>query len=416
MNSSIFRQVSLDRLSSPEQLDQLLVVTGARTWAALTAVLILLTAVTVWGFEGRVATTAAGTGVIVRQGGVLNIVTNGSGVLTIIAVKPGESVKANQVIATIAQPALLQQIALLEKAREEAVINHDQNLKNDTDAARLKEAANSREHANIEAQISELQEHSKLIIQQIGVEQELFAKGLVTNQQVLDMKQKLVSLNDDIATANAHLKQLDAERFMIAAQPEQNNVEGQTRVTELDRQIAAANQRLDLSRNVISPYDGEVLEVKVSPGSTVAEAQPIVSVQPRQESLEVLAYVPSLLAKDLRVGMDAEVSPSNVKREEYGFIRGHLEYVADFPATDAAIMRNFENDALVHALSESGPVTEIRAVLTKNAATVSGFAWSTSNGPNMMITSGTICRVDIVTRREKPISLVFPYLRSKLGH
>jgi HlyD family secretion protein len=416
MKSAIFRQVSLDRLSSPEQLDQLLVITSARTWYALAAVLALLVAACVWGFAGRVVTTADGTGVIVRQGGVLNIVTHGAGVVTSISAKPGTRLKAHEVVATIEQPALLQQIALLERAREEAVINRDHNLKSDSDAAHLDEAANSRDRANREAQIGELQERSKLLEQQIGVEQQLFSKGLATNQQVLDIKQKLIGVDDEIAQQRAGLVALDAQRFAIAAQPGQKNVEWQMRVTDLDRQIASATDRLNLARDVVSPYDGEVLEVKTSPGSTVIEDQPIVSIQPRQEKLEVLAYVPSLFAKALRTDMDAEISPSSVKREEYGFMRGRVDFVADFPATDAAMMRNFENNALVLALSESGPVTEVRATLEPDPATASGFAWSTSGGPNMTITSGTICQVNVVTKREKPISLVFPYLRSKLGY
>lgn len=188
------------------------------------------------------------------------------------------------------------------------------------------------------------------------------------------------------------------------------------RVTELDRQIATATDRLNQARDVVSPYEGEVLEVKASPGSTVTEDEPIVSIQPRQEKLEVLAYVPSLFAKALRINMDAEISPSSVKREEYGYIHGRVDFVADFPATEAAMMRNFENIALVQVLSESGPVTEVRATLEPDAATPTGFAWSTSAGPNMTITSGTLCQVNVVTKREKPISLVFPYLRSKLGY
>lgn len=410
MKSTIFRQVSIDRLSSPEQLDQLLVITSQRTWVALVTMLGLLAAACVWGFAGRVTTTAAGTGVIVRQGGVLNIVANGSGVVTGIPVSPGMAVKAHQVVATIEQPELLQQIKLLERARDEAIMNRDSNLRSDSEAAKLKATANNREQANIEAQIQEFQDRAKLMEQQITVEQQLFSKGLVTNQQVLDMKQKLAAINDDIATEKAHLVQLDAERYAIAAQPKQNSVDREMRVTELDREIVNANERLDLARNVVSPYEGEVLEVKTSPGSTVSEGEPIISIQPRQQNLEVIAYVPSSLAKDLRVGMDAEVSPSNVKREEYGFIRGHVDFVADFPATSAAMMRNFENNALVQALAESGPVTEVRATLILNAANPSGFTWSTSTGPQTAITSGTICRVDVVTRREKPISLLFPYL------
>ena len=414
MNSKLFRQVSLERLSSPEQLDQLLVITGARTWIALAALVGLIAVGCIWGFTGRVTTTAAGTGVILREGGVLNIVNSGGGVVTDITTKPGAQVRKGEVIATIQQPALLQQIASLQRARDEAVMNRNQGLTVDSQAAKLKFAANIRERANREAQITELQERSRLLQQQIVVEQQLFAKGLVTNQQVLDMRQKLAGVGDDIATQRAQLVQLEAERYSIQAQPEQNNVDKQMRVTELERQISMATQRLNLASDVVSPYDGEVLEVKVSAGSTVAENQPIVSVEPKQPSLEVIAYIPSLLAKNLRVGMEAEISPSNIKREEYGFIRGRVDFVADFPATDDAMMRNFENSTLVKTLSESGPVTELRATLNPNANTRTGFAWSTSTGPRTSITSGTICLIDVVTRREKPVSLVFPYLHSRV--
>ena len=394
----------------------MLTVTGMRTWIALAAVLALLAAALIWGFEGTVVTTASGTGVIVRQGGVLNIVSNGSGVVANIAVKPGDRVSANQVIATVAQPSLLEEISLLERAREEAVGNRGRNLTSSSDAAHLKEAAKRRERATIEAHIGELQERSRLLEQQIEVEKQLYAKGLVTNQQVLDMRQTMVGVGDEIAAGKAQLVQLDAERFDIAAQPARADVEWQMRVAELDRQIASAKTRLRLAVNVISAYDGEVLEIKVSPGSTVSDAQPIVSLQPRQGTLEVLAYLPALVAKDLRAGYDAEVSPSNVKREEYGFMRGKVDYVADFPSTDSAMMRNFENSTLVRSLSENGPVTEVRAQLQPAANTPSGFAWSTSAGPSIAITSGTLCQVDVVTRRERPISLVFPYLRARLGH
>jgi HlyD family secretion protein len=188
-----------------------------------------------------------------------------------------------------------------------------------------------------------------------------------------------------------------------------------TRITELDRQIADANEKLKLAQQVISPYDGEVLEIQASSGSTVAEGQPIVSIQPRQQTLELVAYIPSLLAKNVRTDMDAEISPSNIKREEFGFIRGRVNFVADYPSTQAAMMRNFANDAFTRTLMESGPVTEIHASFQDDPTTRSGFRWSTSKGPDVPITSGTICQVDVVTKREKPISLALPYLKSIMG-
>ena len=411
MNKSIFRQVSLDRLSSPEQLDQMLRVTNARTWAALGAVVILLIAAGCWAFMGRVVTSATGTGVIVRQGGILNIVSNGSGIVVELKVAPGSRIRAHQVVATVAQPSMVQQLALLQSARDEAARKRAQDLSLDQNTAELKIAANARQHANLLNQIAELDRREQLLSQQITVEEELYSKGLVTNQQVLDMRQKLVDLNDQVATANAQLKQLEAERFAIAATPRQEDLDRESAVSAIERQIATARGNLQLAQEVVSPYEGEVLEIKTSPGSTVSDGQPILSIQPNKSSLEVLAYIPSQQAKDVRAGMDAQISPSNVKREQYGFIRGRVGFAADYPATQESIMRNFENDPLMRAVSAGGPVTEIDAMLLPDVSTASGFAWSTSRGPGGQITSGTICRVDIVTKRERPIDLVLPYLK-----
>jgi hypothetical protein len=52
---NVFRKVSLDRLSSPEQLDQLMQVTDARGWIILSAFGIVLATAVLWGFLGSVA-------------------------------------------------------------------------------------------------------------------------------------------------------------------------------------------------------------------------------------------------------------------------------------------------------------------------------------------------------------------------
>lgn len=415
MKNKIYRQIAIDRLSSPEQLDQVIHVTHARLWLSLAACLLLLTAAVVWGVMGSVVTTASGTGVIVRQGGVLNIVTNGSGIVLQLHVAPGAMVKRNEVVATIAQPALYRQLQLLQSSREEAVRVREQRQKMDQDALQLKLSANERQKSNAEALIREQEARARLLTQQIEVERQLHDKGLVTNQQVLDLEQKRVELNDQIAATHAQMRQLEADRYGIESEPRQLDVDRQSHIAELERQIDAAKGNLELAENVVSPYEGEVLEVKTTVGGKVAEGQPILSLQTREENLDVLAYIPSQIAKDVRAEMEAQISPSNVKREEYGYLHGKVEFVASYPATEAAIMRNFENDSLVHIVTSGGLVTEIHATIQRDADTKSGFAWSTSKGPDVPITSGTICTVDVVTRRERPILLVLPFLKSSLA-
>jgi HlyD family secretion protein len=166
---------------------------------------------------------------------------------------------------------------------------------------------------------------------------------------------------------------------------------------------------------VVSPYAGQVLEIRVSPGGLVSVGTPIISLQPDVRTLEAVLYVPAEQAKELRAGMDAEILPTTVRREEYGFIRGKVTFVSDYPATEAATMRVFENAPLVQALSSRGPVTEVRVEMAVDAATPSGYKWSSALGAPLTLSGGTLCIGDVVTRRQKPITLVVPELKTALG-
>jgi hypothetical protein len=57
MARSIFRKTSLDRISSPEQLNDYIRVTNPGVWMVLCSVILLLTGVCVWGIFGRLDTT-----------------------------------------------------------------------------------------------------------------------------------------------------------------------------------------------------------------------------------------------------------------------------------------------------------------------------------------------------------------------
>src|SRR6516164_11194384 len=120
MESNIFRKVALERLSSPEQLDQLLHVTGPSGWIALIAVFAVLLTTGVWGFTGSIPTKTEGRGVMVRTGSVLNAVSAGSGLVIDVYVGVGDHVKANQVVARVSEAAGMEQIRVARAALEEA--------------------------------------------------------------------------------------------------------------------------------------------------------------------------------------------------------------------------------------------------------------------------------------------------------
>lgn len=56
MNKQIFRKKSIDRMSSPEQLNDYIRVSNPGVWMALAAIVILLVGVCVWGVFGTLET------------------------------------------------------------------------------------------------------------------------------------------------------------------------------------------------------------------------------------------------------------------------------------------------------------------------------------------------------------------------
>ena len=60
MADQIFREKSIQRISSPEELNQYLKVTNPGVWTVLVAVIVLLAGLIVWSSVGELQTKAAG--------------------------------------------------------------------------------------------------------------------------------------------------------------------------------------------------------------------------------------------------------------------------------------------------------------------------------------------------------------------
>ena len=67
MGSTIFREKSLEKISSPEQMNDYIRVSSPSVWMVLTAVIVLLAGVCVWGMFGHLD-TAVQTGGVCTNG------------------------------------------------------------------------------------------------------------------------------------------------------------------------------------------------------------------------------------------------------------------------------------------------------------------------------------------------------------
>lgn len=67
MENQLFRKKSLEKVSSPEQLNDYIRVSNPGVWIALAAVIVLLIGVCVWGIFGKIETTV-GSAAVVKDG------------------------------------------------------------------------------------------------------------------------------------------------------------------------------------------------------------------------------------------------------------------------------------------------------------------------------------------------------------
>ncbi|MFB8790140.1 MAG: NHLP bacteriocin system secretion protein [Potamolinea sp.] len=98
---SLFRQESLERLSSPERLDQLMKVVSSKDWLPLAALGSLVGLAFLWSILGRIPITVSGQGVLIYPRQVVPIQSNSSGRIQELNVKVGDNLKKGDIIATV---------------------------------------------------------------------------------------------------------------------------------------------------------------------------------------------------------------------------------------------------------------------------------------------------------------------------
>jgi HlyD family secretion protein len=411
----IFRKVALERLSSPEQLDQLVQITDPRGWLALTGLGALLLAAIVWGVWGSIPTESQGTGILLRQGGVSALVAPGTGQVEEILVAVGDVIEKGQPVAKIRQESLLRQIQdnLSKLAALRAELANAVRTSGEQKRLRARDLAQQR--ANLERAIEAADKDVTLLRERVDAEQSLLNDGLITKQAFIATQQALNAKRDELAGHRLDLNGLDLKRLEADQQLDQQLETRQTAIRDLDLATRELQAQLGENVNVLSPYSGRVLEILADRGAVVSPGTPVLNVEVLSEDLMAVLFVPASAGKKVQRGMPVRIAPSTVKREEFGTLLGRVAWVAEYPSTSRGMVRLLGNEALVTKLMEQGPPIQVNVSLERDSGTPTGYRWSSSRGPSLKISSGTLAAGDVVLRTDRPISLVIPTLREKLG-
>jgi HlyD family secretion protein len=417
-DQGIFRKVALDRLASPEQLDQVMEVTSPRSWIALVALGILVSTAVVWGFTGSIPTQVEAQGVLIRAGGVFPVFSQGGGVLTEVLIREGDVVAEGQVIARIGQPEMETRIRDAEAQLAEQQREHDRLIGLSRRDLALQTDSIELQRGSLEDTIEFSEARLKALNEQMANEEALLEKGLITRQQVLNTRQAIFTMQDQIERSRTQMQQLKITDTSTRTQKDQEIIRSELALNESRRQIQALQEQLKLQSEVTSPYKGIITEVEVDQGNLINRGATIATLELTDEDamgLEAVVYISAQDGKYVQEGMDVQISPLSAPREEYGFMLGKTTFVSEFPATRQGMIRLLSNENLVTVLSAGGAPFVAYASLVPKPGAAGGYAWSSPKGEEIPINTGMICRVTVTVESRRPVELVIPTIRERLG-
>jgi HlyD family secretion protein len=411
-----FRPAALDRAVSPEQFDHLVVITRPADWIWAAVICLLLAAAITWGILGRIPTRVSGDGILISNGDrVVDAVSAAAGRLASVSVAVGDHVVKGQPIARIVQTDTEQKhseaVAVLgERQREYAVL-----------VARVQSelAAKSQNYAKMEDALNQVIKATTQRVDFLTVDvrnlEDLLTKGYTTRKNLSDRREELTSAQQRKDDTQNQILKLRAEKTDLETQRDRELRQSEFALNEAQRQVNATAESLSQNTQVISPIEGRVLEVKISPGSVLAVGTAVIEIESEGNRLEAVIYVPPEQGKRIKPGMQVRLEPSTVKREEFGMMLGNVETVSEFPMTPQGMSAVLHNETLVTRFSHDGAPYAAKVVLVEDAATPTGYRWAVGDGPNVHLTSGTLARAEITTRHQRPLDLIIPLIRHLTG-
>lgn len=418
MEQRIFRKAMLDRLASPEQLDQLIAITDRRGWLVLLSIAVVLVTAVGWGVKGSIPQTVGGAGILLRSGGIFELVPVAGGRVVDIAVSTGDLVTEGHVVARVAQPELTERLREAEAVLVVMAQQHRALVERAAADIELQTAFLARQRATVQEAIASAEAALQSYREKIVIQEQLAQEGLITRQTLLTTRQQRDATSEKMSDGRSQLAQIAVRELDVRNQHDEAIRKSQDKIDEQQRAIDGRTRDLKLRSEVIATHTGRILEIMTEPGAIVTDGQPILTLDlmgRTVKDLEAIIYVPSGSGKQIRAGMPALIAPSVARQEEFGFMLARVTHVSEFPATPRGMQRVLKNDKLVASLAGKDAPYEVHADLIVDPQTPSRYRWSSSRGPNLRIQSGTLAVAQIAVASKRPIEMVIPWARLRSG-
>jgi HlyD family secretion protein len=255
-NEQLLRKASIEKLSSPEQLDMIMRVTSPKGWIALLAVGTLVAAGVIWSMVFDLSVKVDGRGYMVRGESVREIQALAAGAVIGVEVQSGQVIEPGTIVARLSVPDLENRLATAKLLLAD--------LQSSTASATSDMSAIQ---AGLRAQMARLQEDR-------AKKADLVKRGLLTGAA-------LASIDQQITSIQTSLLQSQIGRGDRSMSVDSKRLE----VKELEAKLA--NESV-----VRSPFSGRVVSIRAGVGQQVRPGDPMVNLEAEKEPLRIIAFIP----------------------------------------------------------------------------------------------------------------------------
>jgi HlyD family secretion protein len=431
---------------------------------------VLFVAFVLWGVFGKIPNRAEGrAGILIPRSSVAIQPREGGRVLA-LNIRPGDSVKKGQVLATMEFPELETQLQdkrdrladLKAQNRQIDSVQTNRSQLNSISVAQ-KRQANLRQIESLRVQLASNQsqreaylDHLKYlhnfktstderlsaynnlakegVVPRIGFQSYFFqfsqqevANSVNETQVALDvLKGEDDGLRAQMQALTAENEALATEKRSIDLEDTVSNVTRYNAIADQQREINTLQAEISANSQVVSLYNGTVEEISVNSGEVVPPSGLIgrLAVDNPNAKTNVVALFKVGDAKQLAPGMEVEVIPDLYDRERYGGIIAKVIKVAQQPVTASELSNLVGSKDLAEKLllgrdkddrDKPQPInasmTKVLLELQTDPNTPSGFKWTEGKGAPRAITDGTTADVKALIEERSLLSYLTPAFR-----
>lgn len=429
----IYRSKALDRLSSPESLDQLMFVVTARDWIPLVTIGALVVLIVAWSLTGSIPTSVTGRTVLTHPRSLVEIQTATAGRLDSLMIAVGDVVEAGTVLGKIDQSEIARQLqqdhARLADLRSQDTLKttlqehqasiERQEIENERRFIQLQDPTLRKSLLDAETMAPALSRRLEgyVKLRDQGFLPELSNEILQAQQAVLDNAAKIADLNTRIKQLDSQLKQLDTREATSARDSVDPSTARANTMRDLAARISINELQFGRDSEIRSQQAGRIVELVAVRGQVLALGARIATleVDNPKSTLMSVSFFPVGDGKQIQSGMLTQITPDSVERQRFGGIVGKVVSVSGLPVTRASAELLVGSSEIVQSLMPSGPYIQVVSSLEPDTATFSGYKWSSSAGPRLQMTPGMTGSTRVTIEGRAPITYIFPFLKSASG-